>query len=255
MINILLILLERGAETLIYKEDSGSGLSCCPGGHLYSHRRHGQLCPYCFLVLEGDTSSIPKNKKLIPPKPVVGWLVCLSGTSQGKDYRIVMEKNFIGSADNMHIRILGDKQIKERNHGFIAFDPLNKKMTLVPQLGLMLLKHKVILEPTELNDGDIITIGGSLFKLIFPRKLWEIWLGEERTARNKPIVKEFITPLKPGEAKLPDEDKKESDLSPAAVDTLEHEDDSDADEGSNADVDNADVDEEGFNFPVLEENH
>ena len=192
---------------MVHKENSHSGLSRCPEGHVYSHRRHGQLCPICRSVLEGDIRLIPMNKKLIPPKPVVAWLVCLFGASQGQDYRIVMEKNFIGSADNMHIKILGDDQIKKQNHGMIAYDPLNKKMMLVPQSGSMLLNNQAVLNPTELNDDDKITIGRSLFKLVFfcnEYIMWEERLGKMRFALNKSVMNELIMPLGPAKSDAPD---------------------------------------------------
>ena len=220
------------------KEHSQSGrLSRCVEGHIYSNRKHGRLCPFCYSVLEGDANlSIPKNEKLIPPKPPIGWLVCLTGASQGQDYRIVEEKNFIGSATDMHIRILGDDQIKERNHGFISYDPLNQKMTLVPESGMMLLNHQRILQPTKLNDDDVITIGRSQFLLLFLYKdhtAWEEWSGEGQFVQNSPVVDDFMTSLEPD--KPTTQDKKESDLS-LTMDKPKSDDDPYPDEGGYADV-------------------
>ena len=159
----------------MYEEHSKSGISRCSEGHIYSHRKHGRLCPFCCSTLEGNHLSIPNNEKLVPPKPVIGWLVCLEGEQIGRDFRVIMEKNFIGKTDDMHIKILGDDKIAERNHGIIAYDPLNRKTTLVPASGAMTLNYERILNPVQLNGGEMITIGSSHFKFILFCKEHVVW--------------------------------------------------------------------------------
>ena len=67
-------------------------------------------------------------------KPVCGWIVCVSGPRQGKDYKVVSGKNFIGRADDMNIQILGDNEISRRNHAVIVFDPKKKETVLLPEI-------------------------------------------------------------------------------------------------------------------------
>lgn len=157
-------------------KQSTYGLARCIEGHIYILRENGRLCPYCLSVLEYDAGSpMPVNEKLIPPQPVIGWLVGIAGVSRGRDYRIVTEKNFIGRTKDMHIRILGDKKIDEHKHGTIAFDPRNQKITLIPSTGLMLLNEGMIYEPTTVTGADIITIGSSTFKLVLLSEVGISW--------------------------------------------------------------------------------
>ena len=60
-------------------------------------------------------------------KPVCGWIVCVSGPRQGKDYKVVSGKNFIGRADDMDIQILGDNEISRRNHARYRFRSRRKE--------------------------------------------------------------------------------------------------------------------------------
>ena len=116
-------------------------LKRCQNGHLFSEKRHGVICPYCNMstsnssLLNEDPQGKYADKSLMdlePLKPVTGWLVCLKGPSEGKDYRIVPEKNFIGRASNMDIRIISDNEIDQSNHAVIVFDPEQNKTILLP---------------------------------------------------------------------------------------------------------------------------
>ena len=92
-----------------------SNLIRCQNGHMFSARRYGTVCPYCNI----ETATKEKEETgyseeaveellfLQEMNPVCGWLVCISGPRQGKDYRIKSGKNFIGRADDMDIQILG----------------------------------------------------------------------------------------------------------------------------------------------------
>lgn len=112
-----------------------SNLIRCQNGHLFSARRYGTVCPYC------NVETATKEKKetgqndvdveellfLEEVQPVCGWLVCIAGPRQGKDYKIKSGKNFIGRADDMDIQILGDNKIDRRSHAIIVFDPKKKR--------------------------------------------------------------------------------------------------------------------------------
>jgi len=182
---------------LKHAEHPKSGLSRCPKGHVFSYRRYGAVCPYCFSVLEGDLSGMPENKLLLPLEPVVGWLVCLSGVNRGRDYRLVAEKNFIGQAPDMHIRILGDDQIKVKKHGAISYDPMNGKTTLIPDTGTMILNNERVFRPVTLNDGDVMTIGDGMFKLILfcnNHLTWEEQAGEWQLVQTSPFEDDLTPP-------------------------------------------------------------
>ena len=98
----------------------------CQNGHLFSSRRYGTVCPYCNIETntkeKQDTEKNGKTDVEIEEalfkeniEPVCGWIVCIEGPRQGKDYKVKNGKNFIGRADDMDIQILGDEHISRRN--------------------------------------------------------------------------------------------------------------------------------------------
>ena len=101
-------------------------------------------------------------------EPVCGWIVCISGARQGKDYKIKTGKNFIGRADDMDIQILGDNAISRRNHGIVVFDPKKKQTVLLPgdSNGIVYLNDDAVYTPQVLNPYDIIELGKSKFLFI-----------------------------------------------------------------------------------------
>ena len=110
---------------------SESNLIRCQNGHMFSKRRHGTVCPYCNIETatkekkETQRTEVEIEEDLFREdvKPVCGWIVCIDGPRQGKDYQVVQGKNFVGRADDMDIQILGDNEISRRNHAVIVFDP------------------------------------------------------------------------------------------------------------------------------------
>lgn len=118
------------------------GLIRCKNGHLFSEKKHGNICPYCNVTVnkngsyeedpQGKYSDIVYLNDLEVLKPVMGWLVCLKGSSCGRDYRIIAEKNFMGRANDMEIRIIGDDTICLRNHAIIVYDPEKNRTMLLP---------------------------------------------------------------------------------------------------------------------------
>ena len=101
-------------------------------------------------------------------KPVCGWIVCISGPRQGKDYQIVQGKNFVGRADDMDIQILGDNEISRRNHAVIVFDPKKKETVLLPgdANGIVYLNDNALYAPMTLNPYDTIELGNSIFLFV-----------------------------------------------------------------------------------------
>lgn len=149
----------------------------CQNGHLFSSRRYGTVCPYCNIETAtkekeetGKTSEIDVEEKLFreDTKPVCGWLVCISGARQGKDYKIISGKNFIGRADDMDIQILGDNNISRRNHAVIVFDPKKRETVLLPgdSNGIVYLSDDALYAPQVLNPYDVIEMGDSKFLFI-----------------------------------------------------------------------------------------
>ena len=158
-------------------------LARCVNGHMFSARRHGNVCPYCNVVVEKIPKSsgqqpvlaVDEDDKTMPYfgevegiDPVTGWLVCIEGPQMGRDYRILSEKNFIGRSEDMHIRIIGDNTISKRNHAVIVYDHKKRNFFLLPgdASGLAYLNNEAVYTPTELSAYDVIQLGRSLFLFI-----------------------------------------------------------------------------------------
>ena len=156
-----------------------SNMIRCQNGHLFSSRRYGTVCPYCNIetatperqeTIHGARTEEEIEEKLFLEEiePVCGWIVCISGARQGKDYKIKTGKNFIGRADDMDIQILGDNAISRRNHGIVVFDPKKKQTVLLPgdSNGIVYLNDDAVYTPQVLNPYDIIELGKSKFLFI-----------------------------------------------------------------------------------------
>lgn len=145
----------------------------CTNGHAFSKKRYGTICPYCNIETntkeksETGLSDTEIEEKLFREsiKPVCGWLVCIEGARQGRDYKIITGKNFIGRADDMDIQILGDNEISRRNHAVIVFDPKKKETVLLPgeSNGIVYLSDSALYSPAVLKAYDIIELGSSKF--------------------------------------------------------------------------------------------
>lgn len=92
--------------------------------------------------------------------PVVGWVVCMTGTEKGKDYRLHAEKNFVGRSTSMDVVLLDDKKIARDKHCSIQYDPKGNSFYASSENGnITYVNDEVIESPVELKEGDRITIG------------------------------------------------------------------------------------------------
>ena len=154
-----------------------SNLIRCQNGHLFSARRYGTVCPFCNIETatkeKKETGAVNEDalEEILfdqESSPVCGWIVCIQGPRQGKDYKIRSGKNFIGRADDMDIQILGDNKISRRNHGVIVFDPKKKETVLLPgdSNGLVYHNEAAVYTPTILGAYDLIEMGDSKFVFV-----------------------------------------------------------------------------------------
>ena len=92
--------------------------------------------------------------------PVVGWLICIEGPGRGSDYRLHAGYNYIGREQG-DVRISGDQQISRQNHAMVAFDEETCTYFVGPSAGRNLIRvnGKPVLNPVELQNYDVITIG------------------------------------------------------------------------------------------------
>lgn len=99
------------------------------------------------------------NKRI---EPVVGWLVCIKGTSLGTSYELKAGKNFIGrSSLENDIVLKGDQSISREKHAIIVYDPRSKCFLAQPGMSreLFYLNDKAVLQITEIKERDIIAVG------------------------------------------------------------------------------------------------
>lgn len=144
----------------------------CPDGHVYNGNKYGARCPNCGKLKtpeaeeEQKTSEQSEEEKLLQKQArVCGWLVCVKGPNEGRDYKVREGKNFIGSDPNMDIYINGDRRVNKRNHAAIIYDCKSRKSMLLPgdSSGMVYLNKEAIYAPCELDSLDQIELGESVF--------------------------------------------------------------------------------------------
>jgi hypothetical protein len=183
----------------------------CSEGHFYDPGKHN-ACPWCGVAAQGQSQAEtlplrpvdrpaptpaaaptpgtgPASTPVRAPdygatkalhreasglRPVVGWLVCIEGPDRGQDYRIHMEKNFIGRSNTMDIAIMGDESISREKHATVTFDPKKSVFWLLPgdSSGLVYLNESLVNAPTELKADDVIELGNTKLVLVPFGRQW-----------------------------------------------------------------------------------
>ena len=109
--------------------------------------------------------------------PVAGWLICMTGTERGKDYRLHAGKNFIGRSNSMDVWMVDDKTIARDKHCSVIYDPKGNVFYVSSEGGnLVYLNGRILDSLAQLQEGDEITIGKtSLLFVPFCRegRTWE----------------------------------------------------------------------------------
>ena len=103
---------------------------------------------------EGQTIAVIHQQLGIDP--VVGWLVAVSGSERGRDYRIHSDNNYIGRSEKMAICIRGDDTISRVNHAVIAYDTRERLFYFAPGEGRSInrINGKATLGMVELHPYD-----------------------------------------------------------------------------------------------------
>ena len=147
-----------------------SNIMDCPYGHRFSKTRYGTICPHCGFDLDTPEKVYVNLRKecglsLKEERPVCAWLVCIEGKRQGKAYNITAGKNYIGQNDTMNIQVLGDEDIRDKNHAVIAYDTRNLQGTLLGEesMGFVRLNESATYTSKDLKEGDILEVGKSKF--------------------------------------------------------------------------------------------
>lgn len=113
--------------------------------------------------------------------PVTGWLVCMTGSEGGKDYRLHTGKNFIGRSTSMDVILIDDKEIARDKHCSVVYDPVNNDFYVSPEDGnLTYLNNEIIDSPIMLHEGDRIMVGETQLLFIPFCKEGRIWEEDSR---------------------------------------------------------------------------
>ena len=179
---------------------------CKDGGHFYD-ADHFDSCPYCnqtsvSTVLQDENGNpeytMPNgvvdqggglkeledqinNSKIdeedgqstigyfgdVKTEPVVGWLVSVTGSNYGQDFRLKTGKNFIGRSTQMDVSLTEDSSISRDRHAIILYEPKGNIFIVQPgdAKELFYLNDKVVLTATEIFAYDVISLGKT--KLLF----------------------------------------------------------------------------------------
>ncbi len=167
----------------------------CESGHFYDAERFSE-CPFCnqtriSTVVEGEngeenlytqpltppehneTSQIPDLNDFSKTvgvyddlgaedvEPVVGWLVAISGSHLGQDFKLKTGRNFIGRSIEMDVALEKDNSISREKHAIILYEPKSNMFLVQPgdAKQLFYLNEKVVLEATKISAYDILSLG------------------------------------------------------------------------------------------------
>lgn len=100
-------------------------------------------------------------------KKVCGWIVCMSGELQGKDFPLYTGFNRIGSGFDNDIVIKNDSNIEKKEHASIVYE--NKKNTfyIVPQeANFVYVNGELKTNACEIKSSDTMEIGETKFTFI-----------------------------------------------------------------------------------------
>ncbi len=111
-------------------------------------------------------------------RPVVGWLMCISGSQKGRALSVFFGRNFAGRAKSMDIRFTDDDYISRDNHFSIVYDPKSNKFSLVPGGGETHINNMVVNNVQQLYEDDVIEVGQTKYLFVPYCKEGRTWNEE-----------------------------------------------------------------------------
>lgn len=100
---------------------------------------------------------------------VVGWVVIVSGPGTGTSLRLAHGRNAIGRGHGNDVVLpFGDMTISDAAHAYIAYDPRNRRFTLIDgqSRNLTYLDGQPVYQPTDLKGGEVIALGRTELKFV-----------------------------------------------------------------------------------------
>ena len=95
-------------------------------------------------------------------RPVVGWLVVVSGPGRGKFAPVLDGLNSVGRGDDQSAQLdFGDDSISRSDHAYISYDHMDRsfKIQMGGKANLVRLNKAPVLQPIDIKTGDRISIG------------------------------------------------------------------------------------------------
>jgi hypothetical protein len=95
-------------------------------------------------------------------RPVVGWLVVVSGPGRGKFTPVLDGLNSVGRGDDQSAQLdFGDDSISRSEHAYISYDHMDRsfKVQMGGKANLVRLNKTPVLQPVDIKTGDRISIG------------------------------------------------------------------------------------------------
>lgn len=99
--------------------------------------------------------------------PVVGWLVVVSETNRGEDFRLHAGYNMFGRTEKSDIFLDFDKKISRTEQATVIYDPKTSEFFVQHMKGhnVTYLNGSILLQPAQLKPYDVITVGDT--ELVF----------------------------------------------------------------------------------------
>ena len=135
--------------------------------------RVGSTAPKTRLVRRpSDPSAGSEQKADIvddDERMVAGWLVVTGGPGRGKFSPIFDGMNTVGRGEDQSTQLdFGDETISRSDHAFITYDYVGRKFYIQHggKSNLVRLNKTPVLQPTEMNQGDEISLGDTVLRFV-----------------------------------------------------------------------------------------
>lgn len=150
-------------------------LKRCPNKHYYDGDKY-QTCPHCekmdgeaestITVNRSETSDIPDNKTIGvfgELEPVVGWLVCITGSHKGEAFSLRAGINNIGRSPEYEVALLKDPMVSRQKMAFVIYDAKNVvfKLCRGDAREIAYFNGEALLETKDLKPYDRLSVGAS----------------------------------------------------------------------------------------------
>ena len=151
--------------------------------HQVSASDDGKTMSFFSAVLDSANSNERAAKK--STEPVVGWLVCVSGSHFGEGFSIRAGMNSIGRNASNSIVVSKDGSVSREKHAFVVYEPRKREFYVKPgeSSGLTYVNDDYITDTVKIKNRDIVEVGNS--KMIFVPLCddsfsWEDYMNKNR---------------------------------------------------------------------------